>query len=164
MGDGGSTLLLDTLITSRDGIVGPWRPPEAIPAPLTANDPRNIGFWGPVERTSLYHSDLLSRISFTTEDDGVSVHHLEPTDGGMQHKPLVTLVRPSETTFKTQLKYLHDYAELRPDRGAEVIAQLGHPTPFLAAIAFLHPERTRWTLELLYAAGFLCALSVLSGK
>jgi membrane-associated phospholipid phosphatase len=71
----------------------------------------------------------------------------------MHVQNLITLTRPREDTFKAQLQSLvEDYAALRADRAAEILTQLGHPTPFFASIALLDPERTRWTLELLYAA------------
>jgi membrane-associated phospholipid phosphatase len=143
-------MLVDTLITSRDGIVGHWNPPKTTPSPLEVEDKANLQLWGPRERTSLCHFELLSRLCFEKAGEGVKVQHIERGNG--QYWPLVTIVRPTPEIFGRQLDYLDRYADLRADRAAEILAQLGHPTPFLASIAFLDSERTRWTLELLYVA------------
>jgi hypothetical protein len=142
---------VDALITSRDGIVGPWKP-ETEPAPLEAEIAENLALWGPRERASLCHFELLSRIGFKVEGERVTVQHLQSTNDTPQYQDLITIIRPTPEIFRRQLDYLDQYTDLRPDRAPEILAQLGHPTPFLAAIAFLDPARTRWTLELLYVA------------
>jgi membrane-associated phospholipid phosphatase len=151
-----SPLMVDTLITNRDGIVGRWRGGGLIPKPLTADHRDNLELWGPTERASLCHVELLSQLAFSVDQtenkESITVARLGSGSGGLQSLPLVTVVRPTPQIFAAQLRYLDEYAHLRPDRAAEILAQLGHPTPFLSSIAFLHPERTRWTLELLYAA------------
>jgi membrane-associated phospholipid phosphatase len=53
--------------------------------------------------------------------------------------------------FLKQLKWLAAYADLRSDRHSEILAQTGDIVSFFASIGFLHPERTRWTFELLGA-------------
>ena len=48
-----------------------------------------------------------------------------------------------------QLDLINSYAALRADRLGEILAQMGAPTAFYSAIAFLHADRTPKTLELL---------------
>ena len=54
--------------------------------------------------------------------------------------------------FKQYLVFLDRYADLRGDRAAEILTQMGGAVAFLSAIPFLHPSRTPYTLELLAAA------------
>ena len=83
----------------------------------------------------------------------MSVWHLEVTSGGgtpgAAYQPLATLVRPTEAIFEAQLDFVNGYADLREDRAAEILAQIEGPSAFLGSIAYLRPDRTRWTLELL---------------
>jgi hypothetical protein len=46
---------------------------------------------------------------------------------------------------------MNNYADLRADREAEILSQLGGAQAFLASITYLNVERTRYTLELLGA-------------
>ena len=59
---------------------------------------------------------------------------------------------PTPAIFLDQLALVESYADLRPDRAAEIVSQLGVPHAFFGSIAYLHPERTRWTMELIYTA------------
>jgi membrane-associated phospholipid phosphatase len=63
----------------------------------------------------------------------------------------MSFVRPTESIFKSQLEFLRQYADLRPVRTAEILAQLDTPVPFLGSITFLRAGRSQWTLELLSA-------------
>lgn len=65
---------------------------------------------------------------------------------------LTRLVRPGETIFKQQLDLVANYAELREDRGAEVLAQTGGGAAFWASIVGLTAHRHKYTLELLTLA------------
>jgi membrane-associated phospholipid phosphatase len=67
--------------------------------------------------------------------------------------PLVKITRPGQDIFEQQqLKFLDTYADLRSDRAAEILCQENGAMAFLASIPFLHPDKTKWTLELLAAA------------
>jgi hypothetical protein len=48
-----------------------------------------------------------------------------------------------------QLALVDGHADLREDRASEILAQLGPPVAFWSSVVNLHPDRTRWTLELL---------------
>jgi membrane-associated phospholipid phosphatase len=65
---------------------------------------------------------------------------------------LVTYVRPTEATFQGQLDLVEAYADLREDREGEILAQLTPPVAFWSSVVSLHPDRTRYTLELLDVA------------
>ena len=80
------------------------------------------------------------------------------------YQRLATVIRPTENVFYEQLRYLEEHADLRAERAAEILAQLGVPTPFFASIVSLHQERTRWTLELLFAALRFANFTVLRVK
>jgi membrane-associated phospholipid phosphatase len=153
----------EALIRSRDGIVGPWADPTASPTELPQNNTANLALWAPWVRATLFDFEMYSRIGFTEEGASdttkkMQVWHLElspPSGGTMEpstdYQPLVSMIRPDKTRFADQLVYLSQYAQLRNDRAAEILAQLTPPIAFLGAIGFLHPDRTPKTLELLAA-------------
>src|SRR3546814_17354566 len=72
--------------------------------------------------------------------------------------------RPPEASFVAQLEYLNSYAQLRPDRAAEIDAQLTTPVAFLGAIVYLHPARTARPLELLALVQRLAKLDAMRLK
>jgi PAP2 superfamily len=82
----------------------------------------------------------------------------------MEYRSIVEIVRPTEVIFRKQLDYLDQYADLRADRASEILTQLGVPAPFFSSIAFLHPLRTPWTLELLFVALRLAYFVVMWAK
>nr|WP_281060754.1 phosphatase PAP2 family protein [Rhizobium sp. NXC24] len=61
------------------------------------------------------------------------------------------MVRPTERVFFGQLALVANYADLRADRVTEILVQRDGPAAFLASIAYIAPNRARWTLELLGA-------------
>jgi membrane-associated phospholipid phosphatase len=65
---------------------------------------------------------------------------------------LATVIRPTPAIFMKQLDFLDTYADLREDRASEILAQMTPPVAFWSSIAYLHPDRTKKTLELLDAA------------
>lgn len=62
---------------------------------------------------------------------------------------LTRLIRPTEKIFKQQTDLVANYAELRDDRGAEVLAQISGGGAFLASITGLTAHRHKYTAELL---------------
>jgi membrane-associated phospholipid phosphatase len=65
---------------------------------------------------------------------------------------IATIKRPTPNIFAAQLDLVRAYADLREDRAAEILAQLTPPTAFWSSIVPLHPDRTKWTLELIDVA------------
>jgi membrane-associated phospholipid phosphatase len=147
---------------SRDGIAGLWQPP-AQPVNLLQEDPENLRRWSPWVRASILDFELVSRIGFSAEDENqdprhMTFWHLQATPPGVvgdppdtAYFPLVRFIRPPDATFRAQMALVNNYADIRQDRIAEIISELGGGGAFLASVAYLHPDRTRWTIELLLA-------------
>jgi hypothetical protein len=53
--------------------------------------------------------------------------------------------------FRDQLEFLDQYSDLREDRVSEIISELGPQYAFWSSIVYLHPDRTKKTIELLDA-------------
>lgn len=158
-----AALVSGALTTNRDGIVGYWQPPGRAPAPLPTEYDElqkesisNPKLWGAGERAGLYDFDLISRLHFAAVKDGAVVRHVEPdppsSPTSAKYHRLFTAIRPDADKFRRQLDLIDSYAEIRSERAAEILAQLGPPIPFFSSIVFLDATRTRWTLELLSAA------------
>ena len=47
------------------------------------------------------------------------------------------------------MKHVRSYAELRRDRQSEILSQLSNLADFFGSVCFLHPARTRFTIELI---------------
>ena len=127
-------------------------------------------------RAASIHFDLLSNLyvtrhaeTFTYADPTGHGHqdariarsrvwHMHVTNTGPGNSPkatssrVATIIRPTPAIFKKQLDFLDTYADLREDRASEIIAQMTPPVAFWSSIAYLHPDRTKKTLELLDAA------------
>jgi membrane-associated phospholipid phosphatase len=144
----------------RDGIVGRWQTPATSPRALVADNPMNLKLWAVDVRTHVFEYELLSRSGFARSAEnaeGFTAYHLEtaPHSCGIPtatYRPIVTLIRPGVDQFREQLEFLPNYADLRSDRAAEILSQIGPLATYLGSIAFLRPERTRCTLELLFVA------------
>lgn len=149
-----SISIADALIRTRNGVVDSWNETEAEFPHLKLDDPANMERWDPLVRASIFDFEIYSRLHFSDdgEDTATISHHYPDGDGTFRCRDLVELTRPPEATFRSQLKLLNKYAELRADRTPEILLPLGLPIAFLSSVTLLHPERTRWTLELLTAA------------
>jgi hypothetical protein len=116
----------------------------------------NLQLLGPGERSAIFDFELLSRMRFQVERRGtastMSINHLAAASGSATYRPLAGFTRPTEAVFLDQLNLVEAYADLREDRGDEIVSQLGVPSAFFGSIAFIHPDRTRWTMELIYVA------------
>jgi membrane-associated phospholipid phosphatase len=122
--------------------------------------------WSSGRRAQIVDFELMSRLGFYAGQDAGTRHvmtlcHLEVAPGAAlnvpqaQYHPLVRLTRPSKAKFQKQAALVAQYADLRPDRATEIIAQLDGPEDFFTSIVYLHPDRTRWTWELLDAVSRL---------
>ncbi len=171
----GNALVTDALIKHRDGIVGNWLGATTHPVQRALEDPANLQSWEPWVRAASIQFDLLSNLHVTrhaetftyagptgtvtkSSNRSVTVWHMRVTNTGPGNSPkatssrLATIIRPTPAIFKQQLKFLDTYADLREDRASEIIAQMTPPVAFWSSIAYLHPDRTKKTLELLDAA------------
>ena len=99
----------------------------------------------------------MSRIGFSQTDqtDRFTLWHLwrQAVAGAappnVQYCPLVLLRRPPDATYEQQTTLVASYADLREDRMDEIFAQIDGNETFFASILSLHPERHRWTYEIL---------------
>jgi hypothetical protein len=164
------------LITERDGIVGTWQGPTLTMNQRKIENAKNLKDWEPWVRAAVIDFELVSDLSFSKHkdtftylDNGQQVPKTANeavTVWGLNTKPtsaanplpsvtpakLVTFIRPSDPVFKDQLKFLDDYSDLREDRASEIITQLGPQYAFWSSVVYLHPDRTKKTIELLDAA------------
>lgn len=69
-----------------------------------------------------------------------------------------------ETFMMRQFEIVMDYASLRIDRSNEIHTQLGFPTPYFGTILGIHPEKHRYTLELISIAQNLAASLAMPAK
>jgi hypothetical protein len=161
----GTPLMADALVRHRDGIVGTWVPLAAFPGnelPLegAASALANLLRWEPWVRAAVYDFEIFSKLQFTQprKEPGAAVlWHVDDTDVTSDPPTntlvrLATMLRPPKEVFVEQLNLVNGYADLREDRASEIIAQLDAPLAFWSSVVNLHPDRRRWTLELLAAA------------
>ena len=80
---------------------------------------------------------------------------IDLTKKPFKNHALAKLKRPSAKIFKQQLELVVNYAELREDRGAEILAQISGGFAFIAPIIGLTSHRHKYTLELLDLLVFL---------
>jgi hypothetical protein len=149
--------MTDALVKHRDGIVGTWQPPAAV-VELGLDHLDNMPRWEPWVRAATLDFDLLSRLHFEKHTDAVAgtftLRHVHATvnPAATTFNRIASMVRPDEPKFRDQLILVEGYAALREDRASEILAQLGPGAAFWSAVANLHPDRNKWTLELIDVA------------
>jgi hypothetical protein len=115
---------------------------------LDFSSPNNMQLWADWVRGSLYLTDFLTGL-------GWNVHKGHKGHGGVEltygehTNTFYTVHRPTVGCFQEQLKFLRDYLDQRPDRSAEILTQLGFPTPYFSMILGLQIGTNRYTLELI---------------
>jgi hypothetical protein len=150
--------MTDALVQHRDAIVGTWQTPAPNAVThLILDDVANLARWEPWVRAATLDFELVSHLHFKKHTDVVAdtftLQHVEATAGQPPtFSRIASMVRPSEAEFVKQLELVEGYAALREDRASEILAQLGTGVAFWSSIANLHPDRTRWTLELIDVA------------
>jgi hypothetical protein len=157
-------LVTDALVRHRDGIVGTWLPLGAFPGNQlrleTDGAPAldNLERWEPWVRAATFDFEVCSKLQFSHPDkneavvwhvDDVNVQADPPTSKLVR---LATLTRPPVEVFVKQLNLVNNYADLREDRASEVLSQIDAVLAFWSSVVNLHPDRRRWTLELLATA------------
>ena len=169
-------MVAGSLITHRDGIVGNWLGQTLPYALRNLDNEYNLAAWEPWVRAAIIDFELLSFLHFSLHDEtftyldhgttvtkssnggSVSVWHFHVTNTGTANSPqatssrVATLIRPTPEIFQAQLDFLDQYSDLREDRASEILCELGPQYAFWSSIVYLHPERTKKTIELLDAA------------
>jgi len=122
----------------------------------------NIRHWAPSVRMHLALWQLLSNLDFSIEEDGSArLHHLASPEDRPQGEDaavcrkryeIVAVKRPDVDFFRAQTKLVEDWAELRDERTAEILAQLTPQFPFWNSVADLQLDRRAHTLELMWLA------------
>jgi membrane-associated phospholipid phosphatase len=163
----GSPLLSEALMYSHDGIVGTTalmplaEPPgagafDAVEADDAAQAKR-LAFWDEAPRACVLDFELMEGIGFWSDGRTAAVlcRTVDPEDakeGTRTFAGLVVIRRPKLALLQKQAQRVRDYADLRPDRMAEIQAQVGDILSFFGAIDDLTPCRSKWTIELLATA------------
>ncbi|HUQ76785.1 MAG TPA: phosphatase PAP2 family protein [Burkholderiales bacterium] len=160
--------MAEALIKHREGIVGEWRGPFPF-TQLVHEDPDNLARWEPWVRHAVWSYELESQVFLSRHQEGrkdaVTLWNMNTQHVGAAPRPtsaarrIVTLIRPTRGTFRRQARLVQAWADLRADRSTEILSQLTPPAAFWTSIVGLHPDRTRWTLELIdLALGFAAAV------
>jgi membrane-associated phospholipid phosphatase len=148
----------DALLLSRAAIVGPF-----VGATLHVNEPAfdkpgNLALWSDGPRIEACFTELVEGLLFRTRS-GPKEATLEFANlqaSNIQRKPLVKLRAPTKPQFKKQLDLTAAYADLRADRAAEIVAQMGLPVAFWSSLVGLTAHRHKKTLQLLDLMFTLC--------
>ena len=126
-------------------MVGNWHDPAGQFAHFSVADPANLERWDVGSRLDALKFEALAGMRLQTDSRTNWASLL--VDG----EALVTLNRPEPAAFAKQLSYLKAYANLRLDRSAEILAQVGDVLSFVSMPVSMNLQRHRWTLELLQA-------------
>jgi len=131
--------------------------------PLSFSSPQNAELWADWVRASLYITDFARDLDWnvcTADDNGKQSITLGYRTRGAHHGdpvPFYRVFRPDIETFEAQLKFMRNYLDQRPDRTAEIVSQLGFPTPYFMMILGLQASPNRYTLELIGITQVLAA-------
>ncbi|MEL6480783.1 MAG: phosphatase PAP2 family protein [Pseudomonadota bacterium] len=154
---------------ARDGLIGAWTPPTTM-TPFPAGEAANLGSWGRPIRAMVIAGELASRLGYHIVADKkapggslIAVSHLTVGKAGkkgipeVSYAPFLRYTRPTDADFLAQLDIIHNYADLRADRSAEILTQADQTLAYFATVAALDGDRTKHTIELLGAAHTLAA-------
>jgi membrane-associated phospholipid phosphatase len=119
-------------------------------APPTMDQADAMRRWDPWVRSTIAVTKLTNRMRYSkTSANSYMVEYV--TNGGTT-KTLVELTRPSKLFFEKQLGFVQSWAELRDERGAEVLTQIDNQFAFIAAATGLNIARKKYTTEWLMVA------------
>ncbi|MES2952335.1 MAG: phosphatase PAP2 family protein, partial [Pseudomonadota bacterium] len=123
--------------------------PVTLPTPL--DKPERLSYWAAGPRLLVCELELLSGLHFDVNQNkqSVSVGFVNLDKSPLKSLTLARLTRPTPHIFKQQLQLVSDYADLREDRGAEVLEQMTGGMSFVASVVGLTAHRHKYTLELL---------------
>ncbi|MEO1308366.1 MAG: phosphatase PAP2 family protein [Pseudomonadota bacterium] len=154
---GAASASLPGLLTARDGMLpGTWGQP-ATPPDRPFGAPENLAAWPEASQRAILTAEVLSRLSFGHNTDTVRVFlstftGLNTEQPAAAISPLASLTAPTPPDFAHQAEVVYNYADLRPDRIAEIADQLGGLLPYFASVCGFEPGRMPLTLKLLTLA------------
>ncbi|MEO7642784.1 MAG: phosphatase PAP2 family protein [Ramlibacter sp.] len=137
---------------NRAALVGPYQGPTlpfTMPEPL--DKPERLERWEHGVRLEVCSIETVSGLNFSM-GRGKETFVLSYADLGSRkivNKPLVRMTRPDAAIFQAQCGLVSQYADLREERGAEILAEMTPPIEFWGSIIGLQAHRHKWTLELL---------------
>ncbi|MGH6627335.1 MAG: phosphatase PAP2 family protein [Burkholderiaceae bacterium] len=122
--------------------------------PTPVDQPQRLEYWDSGPRLGACVLELVSGLHFavTDPDAAVALGFVDVTRQPLEDISLVKLVRPTTAIFNRQVDLVANYAELREDRGSEILTQMQPQGPFWGSIIGLQPHRHKWTLELVTLA------------
>lgn len=142
----------DALVLTRNAIAGPFEGAVVAPPIPSFDNPKNMRLWADEPRLAACFSELVEGLQFTAHKGTASLHHIKVDKRGCQHRNLLDLDAPDLNILKGQMSLVAAYADLRGDRGAEILAQVGLPVAFWASIIGLQEPRHKRTVQLLALA------------
>ena len=117
---------------------------------------KQMGLWSDQVRGWIYVTDFLKNYSWSTTNTDITLR--------WNGRSMLKLGRPDDALLVDQLSYIHDAMDLRPDRGGEVLGQMGSLAGHYAFILGLTPSRHSKTLELMELTQLLCSHAVMIPK
>lgn len=155
-------------------VAGDWDTKEA--KQLIFSTPQNMDLWADWVRGSLYLTNFLRDLDWKvhgyhdSDEQWVTLGyrdrpaHPDPWSHPAAATTFYKVFRPDAACFKQQLQRVRDYLDQRPDRAAEIITQLGFPTPYFMMILGLQAAPNRFTMELITLTQVLAAHTVMQVK
>jgi hypothetical protein len=146
--------LAHALATTHDGIV-PYRDPEKLPR-NSPKPPKDLAYLTEGRRTQLIVSAMsgLFQVEPIPGADPASASTGAAVKAGGTE--ICRIKRPIPDVFKAQLEFVHNYADLRLDRMAEILAQDFDILAFFAAILPAAAPNRKATFELMTTLQTLC--------
>ncbi|MDD0837599.1 phosphatase PAP2 family protein [Curvibacter sp. HBC61] len=148
-------LLSASLTNSRAALVGSYVPLDAPPTLPPVDGAHALTRSLPPARVATVTFEMLSGLAFEHHAQHIALVFHAP---GAAPVEVVRLTRPSAETFRGQLDLVANYAELRDDRGGEILSQAQGALDYVATIVGLSPDKHKRTLEWLSAALSLAQL------
>lgn len=145
-------LQADGLTKSRAALVGPFQGPTLpVNLPLPIDKPDRLTQWAADRRLQICELELLGGLHFGVQHarESVTLEFVDLNKKPLKNHAIVRLVRPTAKVFKQQVELVSNYAELREDRGSEILSQMTPQVPYWGSIVGLQPHRHKWTLELI---------------
>jgi membrane-associated phospholipid phosphatase len=136
-------------LLNRNAIAGPFEGPVITPPIPAFNDPANLKLWADGPRMAACFSELVEGLQYSAHKGKAGLHFVEVTKKGCKQRTLLELDAPDIDLLKKQMELVAAYADLRGDRGAEILSQMGLPVPFWAAIIGILDHKQKKTLQLL---------------
>jgi len=145
-------LLADGLTKSRSALVGPFQGPTLpVNLPLPIDKADRLTQWAAERRLQVCELELLGGLHFDVNQakESVTLGFVDLNRRPLKDHTVVRLIRPTAKVFKQQVGLVANYAELREDRGSEILSQTTPQVPYWGSVVGLQPHRHKWTLELI---------------